>query len=56
MKLLIITAVAAYEKDIKEMLQQAEVTTFSYREVKGFQDNGGGRNRKDDSQENTVHF
>jgi nitrogen regulatory protein PII len=38
MKLLIITAVAAFEKDIKKMLQQAEVTTFSYQEVKGFQD------------------
>ena len=39
MKLLIITAVAAFEKDIKKMLQQAEVKSFSFREVKGFRDN-----------------
>lgn len=38
MKLLIITAVAAFEKDIKKMLQQAEVSSFSYRDVKGFKD------------------
>jgi hypothetical protein len=30
MKLLIITAIAAFEKDIKKMLQQAEVKSFSY--------------------------
>lgn len=39
MKLLIITAVAAFENDIKKMLQQAEVKSFSYRDVKGFKDN-----------------
>jgi nitrogen regulatory protein PII len=38
MKLLIITAIAAFEKDIKKMLQQAEVKSFSYRDVKGFKD------------------
>ncbi|MEN9980883.1 MAG: hypothetical protein RL542_670 [Bacteroidota bacterium] len=38
MKLLIITAVSAFEKDIKKMLQQAEVKSFSYRDVKGFKD------------------
>jgi nitrogen regulatory protein PII len=39
MKLLIITAVAAFEKDIKKMLQKAEVNSFSFSEVKGFRDN-----------------
>ena len=38
MKLLIITAMAAFEKDIKKMLQQAAVSSFSYRDVKGFKD------------------
>jgi len=38
MKLLIITAIAAFEKDIKKMLQQAEVKSFSYQDVKGFKD------------------
>lgn len=38
MKLLIITAVSAFEKDIKKMLHQAEVKSFSYRDVKGFKD------------------
>jgi hypothetical protein len=38
MKLLIITAIAAFEKDIKKMLQQAEVKSFSYRDVKGYKD------------------
>jgi hypothetical protein len=38
MKLLIITAVAAFEKDIKKMLQKAAVKSFSYRDVKGFTD------------------
>ena len=30
--------IAAFEKDIKKMLQQAEVKSFSYRDVKGFKD------------------
>lgn len=38
MKLLIITAISAFEKDIKKMLKQAEVKTFSYKEVKGYND------------------
>lgn len=38
MKLLIITAISAFEKDIKKMLKQAEVKTFSYKEVKGYKD------------------
>ncbi len=39
MKLLIITAVSAFENDIKKMLQQAEVKSFSYSNIKGFRDN-----------------
>lgn len=35
MKLLIITAISTFEKDIKQMLKQAEVKTFTYKEVKG---------------------
>lgn len=36
MKLLIITAVAEYDKDIKQMLKHADVKTFTYKEVKGY--------------------
>ncbi|WP_395056254.1 hypothetical protein [Flavobacterium sp.] len=38
MKLLIITAIADFDKDIKKMLKQASVKTFTYKEVKGFND------------------
>jgi nitrogen regulatory protein PII len=38
MKLLIITAISAFEKDIKKILKQAEIKTFSYKEVKGYKD------------------
>ena len=38
MKLLIITAVLEFEKDIKQMLKKAHVKTFTYKEVKGFTD------------------
>lgn len=38
MKLLIITAIAIFEKDIKQMLKEAEVKTFTYKEVKGYND------------------
>lgn len=38
MKLLIITAVISFEKDIKQMLKQTHVKTFTYKEVKGFND------------------
>lgn len=38
MKLLIITAITAFDKDIKKMLQQADVKTFTYKEVIGFKD------------------
>jgi len=33
MKLLIITAIVAFESDIKKMLQQANVNTYSFKEV-----------------------
>jgi nitrogen regulatory protein PII len=38
MKLLIITAIKAFDKDIKKMLKQADVKTFTYKEVTGFKD------------------
>ena len=38
MKLVIITAIKEFEKDIKLQLKQAKVGTFSYREVTGFRD------------------
>lgn len=38
MKLLIITAITAFETHIKEMLKKANVKNFSYREVTGFKD------------------
>jgi hypothetical protein len=39
MKLLLITAVKEFEKDIKLILKKSEVKSFSYRDVKGFKDN-----------------
>lgn len=39
MKLLLITAVKEFEKDIKLMLKKTGVNSFSYKEVKGFKDN-----------------
>jgi hypothetical protein len=41
MKLLIITAIAAFDKDIKKMLKLADVKTFTYKEVIGFKDLSG---------------
>lgn len=38
MKLLIITALAAFDTDIKKMLKEADVKTFTYKEVKGYKD------------------
>ena len=38
MKLLIITAIKEFEKDIKLHLKKADVKTFSYREVTGYRD------------------
>lgn len=39
MKLLVITAIKEFKKDILKMLKEAGVRNFSYREVTGFQDN-----------------
>ena len=39
MKLLLITAVKEFEKDIKQILKKAQVKSFSYKDVKGFKDN-----------------
>ena len=39
MKLLLITAVKEFEKDIKKMLLKSDVKAFSYKDVKGFKDN-----------------
>jgi hypothetical protein len=38
MKLLIITAVAAFEKEIKIMLKKANIKTYSFQDVKGYSD------------------
>ncbi len=38
MKLVVITAIAEFEKDIKKMLKEAKVKSYSYKEVKGFRD------------------
>ena len=39
MKLLVITAIKEFENDIKLMLKAAAVKSFSYKEVKGYNDN-----------------
>ena len=38
MKLVIITAIAEFEKDIKKMLKEAKVKSYSYKDVKGFRE------------------
>jgi nitrogen regulatory protein PII len=38
MKLAIITAIKEFEKDIKHQLKEAEVKTYSFREVTGYRD------------------
>lgn len=38
MKLLILTSIVALEKDIKKMLQKANVTTYSFKKVTGYRD------------------
>ena len=38
MKLVIITAIKQFEKDIKLQLKKAEVKTFSFKEVTGYRD------------------
>jgi nitrogen regulatory protein PII len=38
MKLLLITAIKEFEKEIKQQLKKAKVTTFSYKNVIGYRD------------------
>ncbi|AWM12928.1 hypothetical protein NHF50_03300 [Flavobacterium sp. NRK F10] len=38
MKLVIITAIAEFEKEIKKILKEAKVLSYSYRDVKGYRD------------------
>ena len=38
MKLVLITAIAEFEKDVKKMLKEAKVKSYSYRDVRGFRD------------------
>ena len=38
MKVVLITAIAEFEKDVKKMLKEAKVKSYSYRDVKGFRD------------------
>ncbi len=38
MKLLLITAVAAFEKEVKQLLKEASVTIYSYKHVVGYRD------------------
>lgn len=38
MKLVLITAVHSFKKEIQHLLKQAEVKTYSYRDVTGFKD------------------
>lgn len=38
MKLIIITAAAEYEKEVKQLLKQAKVATYSYKHVTGYRD------------------
>ena len=38
MKLVLITSIAEFEQDVKKMLKEAKVKSYSYRDVKGFRD------------------
>ncbi|MCG2792035.1 hypothetical protein [Chryseobacterium sp. SC28] len=40
MKLLLITAVEEFEKDVKTILKHSGVKAFSYQSVKGYKNNG----------------
>ena len=40
MKLLLITAVEEFEKEVKNILKHSGVKAFSYQSVKGFKNNG----------------
>jgi nitrogen regulatory protein PII len=38
MKLLVITSIKSFKKDIKSILKKAEVKTYSYKDVTGYRD------------------
>lgn len=38
MKLVVITAIAEFDKEVKKMLKEANVLSYSYKEVKGYRD------------------
>jgi len=38
MKLIVITAIAEFDKEIKKMLKEAKVKSYTYQHVKGFRD------------------
>jgi nitrogen regulatory protein PII len=38
MKLVLITAIAEFEQDVKKMLKEAKVKSYTYKDVKGFRD------------------
>jgi len=38
MKLLIITAITVFEKEVKKILKKSGINTFSYTDIKGFRD------------------
>ena len=38
MKLLMITAIEAFEKDIKFLMKKSKINTFSYTDIKGYRD------------------
>lgn len=38
MKLVVITAIAEFENEVKSILKKAQVKTYSYKEVTGFRD------------------
>lgn len=42
MKLLLITAIEAFEKDVKKILSHSGVKAFSYQEVKGYKNESDG--------------
>lgn len=38
MKLVLITAIAEFDKEVKKMLKEAKVLSYSYNQVKGYRD------------------
>lgn len=42
MKVLLITAIEAFEKDVKKILSHSGVKAFSYQEVKGYKNDSDG--------------